>query len=98
MQDINLLYLPLVHVTDVFCIKEYTFMHFVILVILHPSDTWPTDWRPFLSALRAGLLVVLALYGFATNTYIWRTSGVNNTLIFELDSRDYRSFTQLYEV
>ena len=53
---------------------------------------------PLFRALRAGLLVVLALYGFATNTYIWRTVGVNSTLIFEFDSRDYRSFTQLYEV
>ena len=53
---------------------------------------------PLFRALRAGLLVVLALYGFATNTYIWRTTGVNSALIFEFDSRDYRSFTQLYEV
>ena len=70
----------------------------IISVILHSSSAWPEDWRPFLCALRAGLLVVLALYGFATNTYVWRTTGVNSTLIFEFDSRDYRSFTQLYEV
>lgn len=60
--------------------------------------TWPEDWVPLFRALRAGMLIVLALYGFATNTYIWRTTGVNSTLIFEFDSRDYRSFTQLYEV
>ena len=53
---------------------------------------------PFICALRAGLLVVLALYGFTTNTYIWHSTGVNSTLIFEFDSHDYRSFTQLYEV
>lgn len=44
------------------------------------------------------MLIVLALYGFAINTYVWRTTGVNSTLIFEFDPRDYRSFTELFEV
>jgi len=70
----------------------------IFSVILHPLNTWPKDWMPFICALRAGLLVVLALYGFTTNTYIWHSTGVNSTLIFEFDSHDYRSFTQLYEV
>lgn len=78
-------------------------IHFItsflsVTVILHPSDTWPKNWVPLFHALRAGLLVVLALYGFATNTYVWRITGVNSTLIFEFDPRDYCSFTQLYEV
>ena len=73
-------------------------MIIIFIVIYHPLYEWPDNWVPLFRAFRAGLLVVLALYGFATNTYVWRTTGVNSTLIFEFNPRDYRSFTQLFEV
>ena len=79
--------------------NDINIMVLIFVVILHPLHEWPRySWVPLFRAFRAGLLVVLALYGFATNTYVWRTTGVNSTLIFEFNPRNYRSFTQLFEV
>ena len=84
--------------TDNFIIPLMLTCSLSYLVIFHRPDGWSEDWDSLYHGLRGGMLIVLALYGFAINTYVWRTTGVNSTLIFEFDPRDYRSFNELFEV
>ena len=75
-----------------------------IIIICVAFALWPKSFtslphlQPTLIALRAGLLLTVWFIGFATNTYGWRTAGVNNVLIFEFDPRNYLNFVQLFEV
>lgn len=69
----------------------------IVGVILRPANTW-NHVTPTVRGLRVGLILTLWLYGFAINTFGWRRSGVNNTLIFEFNPRNYLNFVQLFEV
>lgn len=51
-------------------------------------------WRIF----RGYLLLILAVTLLGLNVHIWRISGVNHVLIFELDPRNNLTSIQLMEV
>ena len=74
-----------------------------VVVVCIAFAVWPEDFssphlEPSLRALRAGLVLSVWFFGFAINTFGWRTAGVNNVLIFEFDPRNYLNFVQLFEV
>lgn len=74
-----------------------------LVVIIIAFSQWPEPWynsttAPVFRAFRAGLVLSVWFAGFAVNTFGWRTSGVNNVLIFEFDPRNYLNFVQLFEV
>lgn len=62
------------------------------------EETYNPHFEPTMRGMRAGLLLCLWFFGFAINTYGWRTAGVNNVLIFEFDPRDYLNFVELFAV
>ncbi|CAH8568074.1 unnamed protein product [Dicrocoelium dendriticum] len=64
----------------------YTFLH-----------SLPRNYVPALRIFRSTFLLILFLCLFGLNTYVWRTSGVNHVLIFEINPRSHLDHYQLLE-
>ncbi|VDP82033.1 unnamed protein product [Schistosoma mattheei] len=58
----------------------------------------PPHYLPALRLFRGTFLLIFFLCLFGVNTYGWRSSGVNNVLIFELDPRTHLDHFQLLQV
>ncbi|THD20879.1 Xenotropic and polytropic retrovirus receptor 1 [Fasciola hepatica] len=58
----------------------------------------PKHYLPALRIFRTTFLIIFFLCLFGLNTYGWRSSGVNNVLIFEINPRSHMDHFQLLEV
>ncbi|CAI2723239.1 unnamed protein product [Schistosoma spindalis] len=58
----------------------------------------PPHYLPALRLFRGTFLLIFFLCLFGVNTYGWRSSGVNNVLIFELDPRTHLDHFQLLQI
>ncbi|CAH8449030.1 unnamed protein product [Heterobilharzia americana] len=72
---------------------------FVVIVLtcifLRPL---PQHYLPAIRLFRGTFLLIFFLCLFGVNTYGWRSSGVNNVLIFELDPRTHLDHFQLLQI
>ncbi|CAL8072122.1 unnamed protein product [Calicophoron daubneyi] len=75
----------------------FTVQAIVIILVVIFLRPLPADFLPALRIFRATFLTILFLCLFGLNTYGWRSSGVNNVLIFELNPRSHLDQFQLLE-
>jgi xenotropic and polytropic retrovirus receptor 1 len=65
---------------------------------LRRNDSLPFNWKIAIKIYRGPLLIIIHLIFFGFNTYVWRSTGVNHVLIFEIDPRDNLLFQEILEM
>ncbi|KAJ8379782.1 hypothetical protein SKAU_G00005600 [Synaphobranchus kaupii] len=71
----------------------------LVLIIVQASQApeW-TALRPLLQLYRGGFLLIQFLFLLGVNMHIWKRTGINYILIFELDPGEHLSTHHLFEV
>ena len=62
------------------------------------ADLQKRDVEPSLIGMRAGLFLIVWIFGFAINTYVWRRVGLHNVSVFEFIPEIYLNFEELFVV
>lgn len=82
------------------CFMGFIFVSIIVNIVaiaLLPENSWE-HLTPVLRGLRVGFVLCIWFFAFAIDTYIWRSNGINNVLIFEFDPRNYLNFVELFGV
>ena len=80
-------------VLSVLCFAVIGFFEFI-----RRNDDLPFNWKTTLKMYRGSLLIIVHVIFVGFNTYIWRSTGVNHVLIFEIDPRNYLQFQEILEI
>jgi hypothetical protein len=73
---------------------------FIILqvIFLRREDSLPFNWKTALKLYRGSLLIIIHVLLVGINIYIWRKTGINHVLIFEINPRNYLFYEEILEL
>ena len=69
-----------------------------LIIFLRKNNSLSFNWKTALKLYRGSLFIIVHVLLVGINIYVWRSTGINHVLIFEIDPRNYLFYEEILEI